>query len=381
MLAVEIEALGWAGRFEEMSERASEAIRVLEPGSIDWCSAGAGLLLLGGASIPVEQLLPIVGSVAFMPLHANASLVHIRIHAIVALLLYRAGQLPMADNVRERLLPLEEAPETTRLTRGWIEMVKVYASRFGHDRKPHVTRDAALAAASYFEAAYDLRSQAFALVDAAYAELAMGRIETGLALANRGRELASRLGIGFVALYGGGLAANALGRLGRMPEARALAREVADASSARKDRINVGFTLHLLAVVELLSGDYERARDLSGAAAEQPGLVPPTLAYAYATSARAAARLGDAEEAMRCATRAVDLMNTVTTTDMAEGWVRLAWIEALTAVGRMEDRAEAVALAQGRLEERASGMTTVERTAFFSLPEHAETLALSAETT
>ena len=79
---------------------------------------------------------------------------------------------------------------------------------------------------------------------------------------------------------------------------------------------------------------------------------------------------------MRCAKQAVDVMNTVTTNDMAEGWVRLAWIEALGAAGREEDRAEAVALAKHRLEERASGMTAEERGAFFSLREHAETLAL-----
>ena len=278
--------------------------------------------------------------------------------------------------MRDRLFAHEPAGESARLTRGWMEMVNVYASRFGIARKPHVARASAELAAEHFEAAYDLRLQAFALVDAAYAELALGDYAQALELANKGRELGARLGVGFVALYGGGLAASALGRLGRMQEARALAREVADKSAARKDRINVGFTLHLLAVTELLAGDAEKAFALARSAVEEPGLVPPTLAYAHATCARSAARLGDAAEALRRAELAIELMNQTSTNDLAEGWINLAHVEALAASGKADDARAAAMRAKARLDERSEGMSDTQRTSFFAIPEHAATRAL-----
>jgi tetratricopeptide (TPR) repeat protein len=165
--------------------------------------------------------------------------------------------------------------------------------------------------------------------------------------------------------------------LGRIEEARALERRALDAYTEQRDPRMAGSARAYLAQIALLAGDFAEAEQEARAAAEALRVAPPLRAGALSVLARALLAQGRAAEALVCAREAFSQLETLGSLEEGESMVRLAYAEALAALGA-ERSAAAASGARARLLERAARISDPAwREQFLrSVPENARTLAL-----
>ncbi|AKF07396.1 Adenylate cyclase [Sandaracinus amylolyticus] len=365
---IEVEALAWSGRFAELHDAARAVMSGAPPGSPLW-SRAASALLFAGSALPIARAAEIIGQIITAELPDDARSVQVRAHAIAAIVLYRAGQIAIADPILARLARIDD-PERDPGTLAWIELVRVYRARFG-DGDPAAARAHAERAARHAERAGDAGALGLARIDVAYSSLGLGLVDEALDAARLAVDAGETHGAGFLVAYARGVLGLALARRGRLAEARAELEGCIVRADAAGDGVNQGFARNLLATVALAEGDAQRARRLADEALAAP-IPPTTRAYAAATASSAALACGDVDAACNLADDAWRSLALTGAPEIAHGVIARARITALVARGDHDAARAALTEARARLATRAARIDDPHwRAAFDALPEHA----------
>ena len=172
-----------------------------------------------------------------------------------------------------------------------------------------------------------------------------------------------------------------LAHSGRLDEAQTLlSRSIRDAVLQRNRRLEAGARIYLA-----IAAFYGRKLDIADAeatAAAEALRGSPLEAYALGVRAYVELLRSRPDEALRTATQALALLNTQGgTAEEGEGVIRLAYAEALAAMGDAEGARVAISGAVRRLEERARAISQPEwRHSFLEIvPEHRRTFELAAQ--
>jgi tetratricopeptide (TPR) repeat protein len=167
-------------------------------------------------------------------------------------------------------------------------------------------------------------------------------------------------------------------REGSLADGLAIERAAAAAFERRGDRRMLGGSKLYLAIMLLGAGDLEQAeanaRDACSAFADVPSL----LHVANAALARVLVARGRAREAVADVRAAVEFLDGGGRMEEGEALVRLAWAEALVALGDADNAKTAIVAARRALLERASriGNETYRKSFLEAVPEHARTTEL-----
>lgn len=235
-----------------------------------------------------------------------------------------------------------------------------------------------IAAHAGFQAAGDLRNTAGEAANIGCAQVRLGALSEAEGVLRAALVDSDRLGLSFVrvsALQDLGLAVALQGRLAEgialEEEAGALARD----TGLRSYELSSRFQLARLA---LMSGDIERAERESRSQLEEADALGCHRAHALTVLSAAALARDRGAEALAAATEAMDILAAEGAIEEGESLIRLAYAEALHAVGDARAPA-AFAAARRSVLERAERIVDAElRRSFLErVPENARTLALS----
>jgi hypothetical protein len=278
----------------------------------------------------------------------------------------------------ERLARLAEdvsPPSPSLLARNHRERARA-AFRAGDlgDYTDHNRRGANLATA-----AGDLRYAAMLTVNVANGYIALGLPDRAEPIL---RELLSRstFALDYLVIAAKGNLAQALSRLGRFDEAKAIASTAVEASAASGDRRFEGGMRTYFAFALAGLGALDEAEAQARLAVEHLATAPPLRPWAQATLAQILLAAGRVEEAKRTAGVALAAIDELGWVEDGEALVRLVDVEAKGASGDHEAAARALAIAARRVRERAAKIVDATyQTSFLErVQENARTLALAA---
>jgi len=423
---IECEALQWLGEYAESMRAAKDAVADLEPGSAAWCSAmGLGaqaasktsdhawLVQIGEellARLPAaepslpsladddspfsddtpppadanDQLFWMVSDVSLggveadimAGLRAEAPLVVAA--ARTASQLYLHGKAPLANALVERIAPLHDRYRAAPEVLAWLDDAMAVRDLYSGDlggyltKKEEVVRCCAATGQERLETLQRVRL-GYACLEIGDYPRAVRELRAALTQAQaKGLHQATAL-----AYHNLGLA---LAREGALDEARELEEEAVRAFAAQGDRRLEMASRIYLAEILILAGDLPAADAMLHALIRDAGEgATPTKAYALACLARTRVRQGRSDEADSFARAAMAMLEEMGGVDEGEAMIRLAHVEGLLGVGRVDEAKAALGRARDRLLERAALIrSTALRTSFLEhVPENAGTLALA----
>ncbi len=374
--ALSAQALWWQGEYAAAEELAQRALGLAGLGSAAWHSAlgtaASANMVLGRRGAVVE----LGRTLAAHDPEPEQFGSYLRAAARVAPLLFNSGETVVARALMERIQEVSERAQrddpatAARVLFAWA----VRARSVGDPARYLVHTEAAVVAAG---SAGDSRYECMQRINAGYALLELGqsaRAEVGLRAA---LATATRLGLASLAAAARHNLGMALARLGDLEGGWQEEQRAVEELASQGNRRLAGLGSVYLARMALDRGDgplaEERARAATGILGED-SLRP----YALAALARAQLLQGRPEEALATVSEAVALVDPPGKELEGEAFVRLAQAEILSAVGRVHDAREAVALAGLRVRERAGKIADEALRASFvqNVPENAGILSL-----
>jgi tetratricopeptide (TPR) repeat protein len=376
---VEAEAHRWRGENAEARECASEAVRALPFGGVDWMRAAEELVIVSSRLADLDAVLAVVDDLENLgarqdePRSAQVSAM-----AQGALQLVNLGRYDRADRLLEWI-----ASRAASL----IDRDPLVAARFARSRAHRLMAAGDVAtyrrvkgeSAAYAELAGDLRSWVEHRAGMAYGYMILGAFEEAEAAFRACLVEADRLGLFIVTAMMKNNLGLILARLGRFAEGYAVEKESLQAYERQGDLRMASACRSYLAQMNLLEGNLEVAETEARAAIAMCEKVPPSLAEALGTLASVLLAKGALPEALDTAARAHALLEELGSVDEGEIAIRLVYAEALDASGKRDAARPVLAKAKEQVLERGSKIGEQEwRDAFLQrVPENARTLALA----
>jgi tetratricopeptide (TPR) repeat protein len=235
------------------------------------------------------------------------------------------------------------------------------------------------AAAAEYQAMGDVRSQIEMMANVGALLVDLGVIDLGEAKLTAVLAASERMGLSFLVVYAQAVLCLLRSYLGRFDESRALGEAGVRLGRAQGDLRAEGMSLCHLSQAAALAGQAREAEAHAREAARVLAGVPPLLAVARASLSQSLLHQGQPGEALTEASQAYQTLAHAGRVD-DDSFVRLAYAEALEAVGRAEELKAVVKEAAERIAEKASIIENEEwKEAFLSrLPSNARLLALAA---
>jgi serine/threonine protein kinase/tetratricopeptide (TPR) repeat protein len=374
---VEAEAHNWCGRFGDGEPAAVGAVELLAPGEARWYRAVAELVTARGrlgrygrVAAWAKRLL------ATKPGPEVAGAAEVCGARIVRELL-DAGLYDLSEPLFEAIRPQASKDPAAG---AWVQCVAALRALSLGNPGNHLAL--MQSAATLFEAAGDVRNaceQRSWLADA-YVQIGMPERAKDLLV----DVLASgeRMGLTFVIACAKHTLGLTLARLGDLDGAIATERQAIALFIEQSDRRMEGASRSYLATILALRGDLPAAEVQARSAARILAVAPPLRAEALATLARVLTAQNRHDEAIVPATAAADALVVRGVLQHGDALVRLAHAEALRHANRTHEAINAIQSARDSVMRRALTIVDLtERRAFLHhVPEHAEILALAAET-
>ncbi|MHB8419933.1 MAG: serine/threonine-protein kinase [Myxococcales bacterium] len=231
---------------------------------------------------------------------------------------------------------------------------------------------------AHYRDAGDLRHAAEELGHVGYAWLDVGAFEKAAETLGQALAEAERLGLSTTRATALQNLAMAKALLGQLDDGATLARQAIAEFARLGDRRMEGASHDYLAHISMLQGDLETAEGEFGRALAQFADIPPLLARTRANLARLRLLQGRTDEARAAARGASEILAALGQIEEGEMIIRLAEVETAKAAGEETYAREALAIALGRLRERAALIQDPGLRASFlgRVPEHARLLAL-----
>jgi eukaryotic-like serine/threonine-protein kinase len=376
---VEAEAHLWLGELSMAEERATEACGLFPAGSEGWFKSLYGVVVPAGKLGHVDQVersfatargaAPVEGA-----LNARISC----LCACAANLIF-AGRYAAADEALDALDATLAAPQSPDpLSLALVHQARSFRASARGDAVACLEGLTATLAA--FEQAEDRRNACTTRGNLGFVLGELGDLDGAEEALRAALVAEERMGLHDVAAITRYNLGHTLGFSGPLDEARRLLEESIETFRQQGSQRDEALARTHLAKVELRRGDFAAADREARAAAELARAMPAVRAFALAALARALGAAGRTEEALGAALEAHDELEELGTTEEGEAFVRLVYAEALAGAGRGPELRAAVAEAKRRLLDRAARISDPRRRERFlaNIPEHAQTLALSA---
>ena len=252
------------------------------------------------------------------------------------------------------------------------------ATRALHEGRPEDHLAQQRAAEQAFTAGGDARNALGRLIAVGFGESELGRYAEAEGTLRAALAAAARLGLFNLEVRAENNLGHALGRLGRLDEARAVEQRAVAGCVAQGDpRLESASRLYLAEIL-WLGGDGEGAEREARAALALARAVPAGRARALGLLARLLAAAGRDDEALAAAEEAAGALDALGRIDEGESMIRLALVEALGRRDPTRARA-ALAIAAGTVRARAATIVDpARRASFLAITENATTLSLAA---
>lgn len=362
----------------ELAERcAAKAWRVAPPATIEWFRAASSLAVLSMRRLRPERFRELGPAIEEALRNPNVGAAAAGL-ANAVFPMVQAGQYALADAVLERLGEILDAGEYAEPT----FPAKVYAARalralFGDDAWTYL-QESTRAARSY-ELLGDARFALLYWNNVGFAHIALGDGDAAAETLNAVIQRASALDLQRVVAAARHNLGMALTLTGHLAEACALERHVIASAESLGDGHLAATAWIYLARALLARGDLRGAIDAVDRGRVALPTQPGAQVFGLAIRASALVALQRHDEALRDATEAMRVLSTVGSVEEGEALARLAHVEALRAVGELDEAARALTEARERLMLRAEQIPDVDARARFlsHVPEHARTLSLS----
>ncbi|WP_437605644.1 protein kinase [Sorangium sp. So ce834] len=379
---VQAEAHGWRGEAALAVERGTEAVEQLDRGSSAWFSAIGQVAIAASKLGCLDDVERWMTAAVGAPAADGAQGVKLTCVVEGATVLILGGRyaegLALVETV-ERALSQSDAQDEAQdvKLRTHLQEARCYHAMCVGDLSAGASGlEAAVLA---FEQAGDRRNACSNRANLGYAYAELGDFERAELTLRAAREETDRLELQDLKLIVESSLASVLACRGQRAEARALAEacvaQSRQASGARAEMI----VRSCLARVALAAGDLETAEREARAAVALSPAVPTLGVQASAVLARVLLERGRVDEAVGTAAEASDMLASFGAIEEGESLVRLTIAEALSAHGRREEAAAAIAAARAALLARAEKLRdpTWRERFLRDVPDNARTLELA----
>jgi tetratricopeptide (TPR) repeat protein len=372
---VRAEANRWVGDFKEAGRRAREALALLPTSSARWFTAAYEAAEASGKHSDHAELVAIGELLRNAP-DGDRDAVAARVTATAcgAFQLYSHGHYELAEQLLDRVeLAAAEVDEPGILAR--IYQARSSRSMFRGDAGAYLESERA--AAIEFERAGDSRYACMQRGHVGYACLEIGAYREAEHWLRLALEEGVRLNLATVVATAKHNLSRALHRRGMLAEALAMQCAAIDVFREQGDRrLEAGARTYLAELYRDL-GELDRAE-----AEARHGLalgLRPMRPLSLAVLAEIQIALGRVSDALATAREGYELLEALGGVEEGESLVRLAYCEALRAVGDHAAAAEVARVAKARIVERAGKISDEEWRRRFAtqIPENARTLAFS----
>ncbi len=366
------------GEFEETSIAADAARSLLERGGQHWCQAHviwAGAMSAMGRLDRAQQ----AGREALDLAFTADPDVQLGVYARIAGQATSAGDYPLARRLCAAAEEVYARGTKSFAARAWIERSRSVITALDGDTA--ATAAAHAAAAHAAELAGDLRYACTERHNAGDLLKELGDYAGACSALESTLADAERLGLTFLTAAARNNLAFALFRGGHPSEALALARRAIDDAETMGFRRFECFGRLYLAMMLLEGGQAAAALDEAKRAVDALVVVgPPIEPFARALVAKTLLALGRREEALDAARGAYERLIALGAVEEGEAVIRVAYVEALDAMGEHELAREIAKTAHARLLDRASKIRDeATRHRFLEkVPEHARTTELAS---
>ena len=368
-------AHNWRGEHAEADRWATAALEALPRETRPWYAAVESAAWAAGARGDAARVLAVSALLTPAPAAPTPAYRAVAVASVAPWLFLNdvAASRTLGDELTALAGRFPDDPEARASIHQWLGMRAHFE---GHPSR--FRREIALSIASFDEAG-DLRRACLQRVNAAFASLELGAYADAADVARRASSDARRLGLLSVAGAAASTLGAALSRLGDLPAARAALEEARPALLTQGNARAEGSLLCYLAATHQRAGDLPAAETEARRAllvlADTPLLLPWARAL-LGSILLAAARPAEALEQAR---QGHDDLEAQGQLEEGEAVVRLAYAEALAAVGEHSNAGVALTAARTRLLFRAARIDDPEARRSFleNVEENARTLALA----
>jgi tetratricopeptide (TPR) repeat protein len=374
---IEAEVHNWRAEFAQAEPRSLEALRLLPRGRADWFRAISETVIAAGRLGHHEQLVAIAKTLLAVRWDATRSAAPLIAASRAVPRLMFAAQRPLATQLLEQIAKLELSIVEDPLAEPWFKMALASASMISGDRSQFIyyIQDTIRG----FERLGDQRTACLQRMDLGFGLFQIADYAGVVTTLSQVIKEAERLNLRRIPGAAMRALCPALARIGRVEEAKDVARHAISLLSAQGDLQQASSVRIHLAQLHALSNRWELAREEILAALANLITMAPVRPHALATLARIELRDQKVAEALRYATEAMRLFKPMSGVDAGETLVRLVYAEALLASGQQDAARAAAQDALRYLTLRAQSISTPEhRDAFLQkIPESAQTLAFA----
>jgi eukaryotic-like serine/threonine-protein kinase len=378
LLLYRAEAHRWRADFAAAAEAGSLAMAALAPASAPWYQAASVLMQAYSSDQLHERELALIERLRAAPRQPEAATARASALCTGVLHLYTSGRYDLGDELIH-FIEAEAGPEDERDPDTAARLLEAYAYRAGARAEQGKCLELLAGAAAAFQRGGDLRNACRTSSAVGYTWLQLGAYEQAVDSLEATLKRSERLGLPAitpVVRQNLGLAA-ALG--GDLERGEAEERAALDALFIQADVRMVGITRVYLGQILMMRGELEAAEREIAPAAQELRTSPPALAMALAAMAQVRLKRGDVAGALAPAEEAQAVLASLGGMDEGEAQVRLAYAEALLAVGREKEAAAAAEVARARVEELADklALPALRRAFLERVPENAAILQLA----
>ena len=382
---IEAEAYRWRADATGGARAAREALVHLPRGGGAFWAAVAELSAMQGLLGETAELTALVEGLLAEPRHEDELPSDVAVLYRTVVELIHAGRYPLAGRLLERIGGVKSilgGGDGRALSPAAVAQISqaraAWATCRGDVGGGRRETERSIEAA---ELAGNLRLACLQRANLSDAHLQLGAFVEAERTARDALATAARMGLGAVALVSRINLGIALGRQGRLAEARdALSEALLPAIERDHKR---AFIAAAVALADACTGGgaLDEAERWARAAAEASVTNAPMHALAQATLARVLLVRGRAPEALQAATAARAALDALGRIAWGEAAVRLVWAEALEAAGQAERARTAIGEARDALTARAAALEDpgIRQSFLERVPENAETMARARE--